>query len=186
MVEELNEVYEREIQLRFELALEPWQAPRDASSPDQVLEALRRIEPPSRGVLLALAPSRPGRLRSVLRSEPYGLAAQLGQHAVVSCGRESDLRTVTIIHEIGHLLGAVHVADRSSIMYPVAEFDARLFDELNRKILRVAREREFGEFPDPELRAELRALYESPQAEQQGAAQSDLRAALRAVRSVEP
>jgi hypothetical protein len=180
LLEDVNEVLERELQLRLEAELQPWQSP-DAVKPAEVLAAVKKRSPPAHGVLLALVPSTE-RTRSVLRRELFGLATQLGEHAVVACGPDASLRTVTVIHEIGHLLGAVHVNDRSSIMHPVAEFEARFFDDWNRRILRVGRRREFGRPPSPELRSELRALYQSPEREQQRVPEGDLEAALRTVR----
>jgi len=79
----------------------------------------------------------------------------------VSCSAGAALRTVTLIHEIGHLFGAIHVTDRSSIMYPVAEFDARFFDSWNRQVLALTRERRFGRPLGAALRAQLEQIYQS-------------------------
>jgi hypothetical protein len=180
LIEDASEVFEREVQVRLQPELSTWARPGSAQAPSDVLEAVKRIEPARDGLLLALVPSREVR-RRVLRREPFGLAAQLGEHAVVTCGSDASLRTVTVIHEIGHLFGAVHVTERSSIMYPVAEFDARFFDDWNRRILRAARGRRFGHPVSAALRSELRTLYESA-ASASGTTVTDLQSALSAVR----
>jgi hypothetical protein len=44
---------------------------------------------------------------------------------------------LTIAHEIGHMLGAVHTDDHSSIMYPISNIETPLFDDENKE--RIAR-----------------------------------------------
>jgi hypothetical protein len=178
LVTEANEVFEREAQLRLVPRIETWQRPTAASTPRRALRLLKRTPPPPGGIVLGLLPYTTR--RTPWQREPSGLATQLGEHAVLSCGPDTGLRTVTLLHEIGHLLGAVHVGERSSIMYPVAEFDGRFFDVSNRRILRASRARDFGA-PLPEaLRGELRALYQEL-ADADAAPAADLRAALQAV-----
>ncbi len=52
-------------------------------------------------------------------------------------------------HEIGHIFGAVHVPDPTSVMDPFLQGDE--FDDLNREALRIGRDRLFNtvEFPIP-------------------------------------
>lgn len=52
---------------------------------------------------------------------------------------ESFINSLLILHEIGHLLGAVHVFDARSIMYTESPWLASVdFDELNKAIIRSA------------------------------------------------
>ena len=57
------------------------------------------------------------------------------------------------------MFGAVHVFDRSSVMYPVLEFDGRFFDAWNRKILRAAAGRRFDEPLSGAVVERLAAIY---------------------------
>ena len=66
---------------------------------------------------------------------------------------------VTLIHELGHLFGAVHVRDRSSVMHDAMEFDGRFFDPLNRRILRATRARPLGKPLPAEMERRVGAIY---------------------------
>lgn len=43
--------------------------------------------------------------------------------------------SITLVHEIAHILGAIHVPDNNSIMYPNAGTLSYEFDEVNKKII---------------------------------------------------
>ena len=76
-----------------------------------------------------------------------------------ACLPRGEIRTLTIVHELAHLYGAVHVQDRSSVMHPVLEFDARFFDPLNLRILRASADRPFGAPLPRAMAQDLLAIY---------------------------
>ncbi len=120
---------------------------------ETALAAIRRERRPEGAHVLALV------RRTAPESRRFGLADPLGDHAVVACDAEGDVRVVTLAHEIGHLFGALHVRDRASVMHPVAEFDGRFFDPRNREILRTAWARPLGAPLPDRLRGRLARLY---------------------------
>lgn len=153
LLRETSAVFEREagIRLRAHWVSSPGPAHPDLEA---ALRAARAEEPPAGGAVLGLVRVEP---RNGERR--FGLSVPLGEHAVVACDPEGDAKIVTVAHEIGHLFGGVHVGDRSSVMHPVAEFDGRFFDPLNRRIVRAVRDRPFGA-PLPErIRSRLAAIY---------------------------
>lgn len=149
--------FEREASLRLALRPEPWMPPAEADL-GRALREVAGTVPPEGGIVLALMPLEGE--RSLWRPDVrYGMAQPFGAHAIVGCSPRGEVRSVTAIHEIGHLLGAVHVRDAGSVMHPVAEFDARFFDPLNRRILRATRDRPFGAPLPDELVQQLDAIY---------------------------
>ncbi|MBN8704844.1 MAG: hypothetical protein J0L62_03150 [Bacteroidetes bacterium] len=75
--------------------------------------------------------------------DKIGLARPLGLHSVVSANPGFQGMTewnpveeaITIVHEIGHLSGAVHTNEFSSLMYPYSGNISFSFDSLNREIM---------------------------------------------------
>ncbi|MEE9281421.1 MAG: hypothetical protein V3V67_14705 [Myxococcota bacterium] len=174
--------FQREAGLRLALSVEPWRSPRGADL-EQAFRAVRAIAPPPGGIVVALVPL--GGERSAWRPDMrYGIADPFGSHAVVGCTSAGAIRAVTAIHEIGHLLGAVHVQDRSSVMHTVAEFDGRFFDPLNRKILHSSRMRPFGEPLPAPLSRRLDAIYRAAARFPERVEAADLQAAQAALRDV--
>ncbi len=154
----VDEVFQREAGLRLRVEYEPWRGPAEGADVRSTLAELRSSIPAGDAIVLAFVP-RSDRLAPTLFDESFGLADPFGQHAVVSCGTDGTISATTLSHELAHLFGAVHVRDRSSVMYRAMEFDARFFDSLNRRILRATRERPWGE-PLPEnIRRRVRAIY---------------------------
>jgi len=156
LIEDASEIFEREIGVRFRPRVETWLAPEEGGA-EALLEAAERLRPPAGGIVLALAP-RDRRPELALGAANRGLARWLGRHAVVVC-ESIEPNAVTVAHELAHLFGAVHSKDRGSVMYPVALFDARFFDAVNRRVLRASRGRPFdGKLPEPLIR-KLRRIY---------------------------
>jgi hypothetical protein len=153
LVGRASAVFEREAGVR--LGADWVSSPAPAlSNLETGLRAARTQEPPPGGAVLWLV-----YLDSPNGDRRFGLSVPLGEHAVVVCDPGGDARTVTLAHEIAHLFGAVHVEDRSSVMHPVAEFDGRFFDPLNRRIVRAAWDRPFGAPLSKRIRRELGSIY---------------------------
>ena len=159
---------------------EPWTVPADARDLDALLDAARRAEPPTGGVVLALAPADAARDFS-LGTQRTGLAVPLGAHAVALCPEEGEASVLTVAHELAHLFGAVHVRELASIMNATADFDARFFDPLNRRILNELRERDFSRPLDRAEGARLSAIYRAAERRPDEVDPADLDSALRAL-----
>ena len=151
-------VFTRELDVALVARPESWTVPSDARDLDALLDAARRVAPPPGGVVLALAPAHQAR-DFALATLRTGLADPLGRHAVALCPEEGDVSVLTATHELAHLFGAVHVQEPMSIMNPTADFDARFFDPLNRRILRELRARDFDHPLDASERSRLAAIY---------------------------
>lgn len=178
---DVGEVFEREIGIRFRLEHQRWRDAAPRADAKAVLASIRRSVPPSDGIVLALV--RRSRSRGpTLIPESFGLADPFGQHAVVGCELAGEAPTVTVIHELAHLFGAVHVHDRSSVMHDVAEFNGRFFDPLNRRILLATRERPFGAPLPVEIARRVRAIYTAASRFPECCDPAGLAAALAAVR----
>ena len=154
VISDANEVLVRELRLRLVPRTEVWAAPRELTDDEALLKRAERAG--RRGelvlVLVDLQPDASGEPR-------YGFARQLGDVAAVSCAPRRRPRPLTVTHEVAHLFGAIHVRDRSSIMAPVDEFEARMFDPLNRRILQIGVTRPIGERLPERLVGAIRKLY---------------------------
>ena len=177
---EANEVFGREADLQLKYAVERWRSAPQRAGLVQALASLRDDAPDPRGIVIGLVPRRL-LLASMLTPDPFGLATPFGRHAVLRCESDGRVAGVTLIHELAHLFGAVHVRDRSSVMHPVVGFDARFFDPLNHRILSAARGRLFSTPLSRETSQRLRALYTAAAQSSQCCDQADLESALQAL-----
>ena len=184
LVSQTSAIFEREAGIVLSGSRVLWTARPAGADVDSLLADTERFEPPPGAVLLALAPAQQTR-EPVLGSVRTGLAVPLGTRALALCAAEDQASVLTAAHELAHLFGAVHVKDVASIMHGTADFDARLFDPLNRRILREMRTRDFAHPLAPAQAAQLAAIYRGERGEQAVAA-SDLDGALRALERLQP
>jgi len=97
-----------------------------------------RSEWPEEGILLAFTQ----RARGKYEPHAIGRAELLGRRAIVRLEPGAD-ESRTLIHEVFHLYGGVHVADvLDSLMNPSGE--TAVIDPLNARIVRLTRGRAFG------------------------------------------
>lgn len=158
-VSDASEILEREAEVRLVPRIETWSPPPLSTAPE-MLEHVRGLEPAPAGALVAFVPL-PAARAPLLYAQDFGLARQLGSHAVVVCRPDAPAHPTTLAHEIAHLFGAIHVLDRASLLNATADFDARFLDPLNRRVLRTTRTRAFGRPLSPATRRAVEEVYRS-------------------------
>lgn len=146
-----SRMLEREAGIQLEIERLAWNPEGELHGLDDALDQLGGRKPPPGGVLVGLVEAPDDSRR--------GLAHPLGRRAVVRCLPFEGASPLTLVHELGHLFGALHVRDRFSVMSPEEGFPARFFDPLNRRILSVTRDRSFESALDPARVQELEELY---------------------------
>ncbi|MFQ5699779.1 MAG: hypothetical protein ACE5IL_16060 [Myxococcota bacterium] len=164
----------REAGIRLELERLAWPLGETPAGLDRALDHLAQRKPPPGGVLVGLVEAPEDSRR--------GLAPPLGRRAVVRCIPGEGVSPLTLVHELGHLFGALHVRDRFSVMAPEEAFPARFFDPLNRRILAETRTRSFESPLDPDRVRKVEALYSEARRSGAPVVVRDLEGALDALR----
>jgi hypothetical protein len=185
LVSEASAIFEREAGVVLVGTREPWDYRPRGAGVDELLEQVQRFAPHPGGVVLGLAPAAQAH-ELALGSVRTGLAVPLGAHALALCAGEDEVSVLTAAHELAHLFGAVHVRDPASIMHATADFDARLFDPLNRRIVRSLRTRDFSRPLDARESAQLAALYREAEQTSGLVDERDVTSARRALEAPEP
>jgi hypothetical protein len=186
LVSETSAIFEREAGIVLSGSRVLWTGRPESAGVDALLEDSERFAAPAGGVVLALAPAQQAhQLGLGLGAVRTGLSVPLGSHALALCAAEDEVSVLTAAHELAHLFGAVHVRDRASIMHATAEFDARFFDPLNRRILRALRERDFARPLEHADGARLAEIYREAERSDARVDLHDLDGALRALQSAD-
>jgi tetratricopeptide (TPR) repeat protein len=111
---------------------------------DNSLEKLYQTTTPNPGTLKIGITFNEELKRNWTDKSELGFAYLLSNEAVItaqpsypSVGQywNSIEEAITLVHEIGHVLGAIHIPDENSIMYPSAGLLSYEFDEVNKKII---------------------------------------------------
>ena len=97
-----------------------------------------------------------------------GLAILLGTDAVITSqplfpelGFWNPLiESITLVHELGHLLGALHVSDERSIMFPYSGSLSYKFDEFNQEIIQDMKSNFFSDNEHERVRNYVQKLIE--------------------------
>lgn len=150
MVEAVSDYFEREFGIRLViLKISPWPEAKGISSTARLLARLKEQAPlkdpeGSYDLIIALTGEWVNVYHAGARVDRIGNCQQgLGNYIVSSVSErlryrgtsaEPTFDVVALIHELGHIFGAEHVQDPTSIMHE--DFDFRTeFDENNRQII---------------------------------------------------
>lgn len=156
ILREVSAEFERLFGIRFRWrGWDHWKSPDEARSLEELAEELDQVEIKKGADILVAFTGQPN-----LELEYTGFSLfRVGNVVIIYTPDRNKLKKL-LIHELGHVFGAVHVPSTSSIMSCGGEGAG--FDQENFKIIQLGRQRSFHPFgfPFPEnIRAELEAIY---------------------------
>ena len=156
LLREVGREFEKLFGIRFRWqGWDRWKSPDEARSLEELVEELDRAEVKRGADILIAITAQPD-----LELEYTGFSLfRMGTVVVIYTPDRNKLKKL-LIHELGHVFGAVHVPSASSIMSCGGE--GRDFDQENQDIIRLGRQRHFRPFgfPFPEsTRGELEKIY---------------------------
>ncbi len=164
-----SRIFETEFKIKFKTRIYwDWPLQDEKNSPSVLLEDLR-ARYPLRGVDLIIGLTHLeandkradiADLHTIGQARPFSgyLLLRYPQNPLYKIQEETVLA-----HELGHLFGAIHSADRQSIMSPVVELQLpSRFDAQNRGIMQMTRDMDFTRGIDsvsPALSSQLATAY---------------------------
>ncbi|RFT14775.1 MAG: TPR repeat-containing protein [Candidatus Saccharicenans subterraneus] len=156
LLREVSREFEKLFDLRFRWqGWDRWQSPDEARSLEELAEDLDRAELKRGADILIAVTAQPD-----LELEYTGFSLfRVGTVVVIYTPDRYKLKKL-LLHELGHVFGAVHIPLASSIMSCGGE--GQTFDRDNQEIIRLGRQRHFRPFgfPFPEsTRGELEKIY---------------------------
>lgn len=156
LLREVSREFEKLFGLRFRWqGWDRWKSPDEARSLEELAEDLDRAELKRGADILIAVTAQPD-----LELEYTGFSLfRVGTVVVIYTPDRYKLKKI-LLHELGHVFGAVHVPSASSIMSCGGE--GQTFDRENQEIIRLGRQRHFRPFgfPFPEnTRAGLEKIY---------------------------
>lgn len=156
LLREVSREFEKLFGLRFRWqGWDRWQSPDEARSLEELAEDLDRAELKRGADILIAVTAQPD-----LELEYTGFSLfRVGTVVVIYTPDRYKLKKL-LLHELGHVFGAVHFPSASSIMSCGGE--GQTFDRDNQEIIKLGRHRHFRPFgfPFPEsTRGELEKIY---------------------------
>ena len=144
-----SRIFESEFKIQLvPVRFKVWPGVQESEEPRVLLEDLRSKFPPSDVDIVIGLTSVKGRVRAAVRDpDTIGQARILSGYLVLRYPMDRLYRVqeqTVLTHELGHLFGAVHTKDPSSIMFPVIgnQIPSR-FDEENHDIIMGTRSIDF-------------------------------------------
>lgn len=128
IVERTSQYYSEVFNMRFSVAdFQPWQLKADAKNFADTWNQLYGIDARAADLVVGfVGVAYPQGHR--FGGYRLGQAMPMSQHVYISDEASLELAVRTLVHELGHIFGAFHVADTRSIMYPEANRVASYFE----------------------------------------------------------
>jgi len=155
------------------IAVEPWTTHRSSAMPLLLNELRVGVAKDGADAVIGFTGHPPPVTMMLLPGGPVrypvpftaGIAFPLGDRVVVRRTQWKKLTRHTLIHEVAHLFGGLHVADKSIMETNTDRMSFRL-DPFNRRVLELTRDRDFDrgirEIPRDEVAALVHLYRQAP------------------------
>jgi len=147
----VSRVFEEEVGIRFEIVgYREWKSDNKINMMQLLLQDLKNTIPKGEGDIVIGFTSQSGHQSHASYDDFIaGLAYSFRDYVLVRTIRSEDWNTLSkyqsLIHEIGHLFGAVHVRHFNSIMQnPIRSSKTLKFDAYNKEIINITKKRDFN------------------------------------------
>lgn len=166
-----SQIFEREFNIRFvPITVWEWQLAGDDEDTSHLIENLMTSFPLDKAqvdVMIGITRLKSYKNLTSLRDlDVIGRARPFSGYLVLRYPSQPLLKVqeeTVLSHELGHLFGAIHTKDPRSMMYPISDRQTpTTFDEINREIIRLAREVDFkkgAEFIEQGSAGQLLSAY---------------------------